>query len=88
MLPPVGEALVAREQAACEAEGGRWGAGGKGGVMLCYHDTKDAGRQCSAASDCEGFCLSRSRTCAPVRPLFGCNDILDGRGQPTKICVD
>jgi len=76
------------QQAACEKSGGRWGKGGMAGFFVCYRDTRDAGKSCKAATDCEGLCLARSRSCAPVTPLFGCQDILDRNGRPETICID
>ena len=75
-------------QASCEARGGHFGATPGGATRLCYITPKDANQPCSAKSDCEGLCLARSRTCAPVVPMFGCNDVLlDGGGRAT-ICLD
>jgi hypothetical protein len=79
---------AALQQQACEKRGGRWGAGGLGKFNLCYETTHDGGKACSKAGDCEGLCLARSRTCAPVTPLFGCNDILDRLGRSQALCID
>lgn len=87
-LPPAGEGRVAAQQADCIADGGRWGEGGKPGIFICYRPTRDAGALCTKSGDCEGFCLARSRTCAPVKPLFGCNDVLGATGAKSTICVD
>lgn len=87
-LPPVGEDLIASERAACEADGGRWGAGGLTGTMVCYRETKDAGQTCSQSSDCEGLCLARSRSCSPVTPLFGCYEVLGSGGLRSTLCID
>lgn len=86
-LPPVGAEAVARDQALCSARGGIWGPGGKGG-FACLTRTRDAGRQCRADTDCQGYCLARSRTCAPVTPLFGCHEILTASGARATLCVD
>ncbi|WP_226780481.1 hypothetical protein [Oceaniglobus trochenteri] len=80
--------LIERQQAACTKRGGRWGQGGIGGRFVCYTDTRDAGKSCSAGSQCEGLCLARSQSCAPVTPLFGCNAVLTGGGAEATICVD
>ena len=77
-----------RQQQDCEKDGGRWGRGGKADFFVCYRTTHDGGQSCSAGTDCDGFCLARSRTCAPVTPLFGCQDILTDNGQPGTICID
>ena len=73
---------------ACIADGGRWGAGVREGTMVCYRNTRDGGRMCSASSDCEGLCLARSRTCAPVTPLLGCHEVLGSSGGRTTLCIE
>lgn len=80
--------LIEHEKAACVERGGRWGSGGLAGGMVCYTTTPDAGKACSAASDCAGLCLARSRSCAPVTPVFGCNAVLTGNGTEATICID
>lgn len=75
-------------QAACSDDGGSWGKGGKAGGFVCYRETDDANRRCTAATDCEGFCLARSGTCAPVTPVFGCSDVLNSLGARSTLCVD
>ncbi len=77
-----------QQQRACEERGGTFGAGPGRMTQVCYITPKDSGRACSKASDCEGHCLARSRSCAPVIPLFGCNDILLDSGQAATICLD
>ncbi|MEZ5685289.1 MAG: hypothetical protein R3D78_05055 [Paracoccaceae bacterium] len=85
-LEPVGEARVAAAQAACEKGGGIWSVGAFGGI--CTRLTRDSGTSCRKAGDCEGLCLARSMTCAPVHPLLGCNDILTETGARATLCVD
>ncbi len=63
-------------EAACVADGGRWGAGARAGTMVCYRETRDGGKMCKASGDCAGQCLARSQTCAPVTPLLGCHEVL------------
>ncbi|MEM1065600.1 MAG: hypothetical protein AAGJ74_08880 [Pseudomonadota bacterium] len=87
-LTPVGEDLVMQQERDCLAEGGRWGAGGLSGGMVCYRPTTDGGQSCSQASDCEGVCFARSRTCSPITPLFGCHDVLGALGATAKLCID
>lgn len=77
------------QKALCEARGGEFKPGGIHGFLTCYQTPKDAGKSCSAASDCgTGNCLARSKTCAPITPLFGCNDLLDHNGRLVTLCVD
>ncbi|MFC2969856.1 hypothetical protein [Acidimangrovimonas pyrenivorans] len=88
-LAPVGQASVDAAKARCEATSGSFGPapGGKGG-MICFHKTRDAGKICTAGSQCEGQCLARSGTCAPVTPLMGCQEILLGGGVRMTQCIN
>lgn len=72
----------------CEAGGGLWSDAGKKGVKACVQATRDAGKSCKRESDCDGLCLARSRSCAPIKPLFGCNDILQADGGQVTLCID
>lgn len=83
-----GPVLSAEERAECLAAGGRIGSGGLFPGELCFRPTTDAGQACSRASDCEGFCLAETRTCAPVTPIFGCTAILNEDGQEITLCMD
>ncbi len=85
-LPPVGAAAVDAARSACEARGGNFRALGQG-LLFCQHQTGDAGKACERASDCEGACLARSRSCSPLTPLAGCNEILTDRGQTVTECL-
>ena len=80
--------LIENQAQACVASGGRFGAGGSNGASVCYYDTKDANQFCSASTDCEGLCLARSGTCSPVKPLFGCNEVLGRLGAPSTLCLN
>lgn len=80
--------MVDTARADCIKDGGRFGAGGTGGSFLCFKTTKDANKSCRRKGDCEGLCLARSRTCAPVKPLFGCNDVLGENGVLATICIE
>lgn len=75
-------------QLACEKKKGRWTRAGKGDLHSCVYDTRDGGKQCTRESQCEGVCLARSGTCAPVRPLLGCNEILQDNGARVTLCID
>ncbi|WP_083952102.1 MULTISPECIES: hypothetical protein [Rhodobacter] len=85
-LPPVGAAAVARDKGLCEAGGGQWAS--LGGAQYCVTRTKDAGRSCRASTDCEGACLARSMTCAPAKPLLGCNEVLSSTGLRGTECIE
>ncbi len=44
--------------AACDACHGTWGTVGMAATETCDCPTSDAGRRCSAAADCESFCIA------------------------------
>ena len=76
------------EQIACERRGGVWSSPGASPGRTCITRTKDAGKQCRRETDCEGYCLARSATCAPAVPLFGCHAILQADGREVTLCLD
>lgn len=76
------------EELACVKKGGQWSVAGKAGGMSCVRRMRDAGKSCHKKSDCEGDCLARSNTCAPIAPLFGCNEILQDNGVMVTLCID
>ena len=84
---PVESHIASPEEVVCLRKGGVWGGAGKAG-QTCIKPTKDSGKQCTKESDCEGFCLARSGTCAPAIPMFGCNDILQDNGVMVTLCID
>ena len=73
---------------ACDKRGGRFVAVGLNRAMTCQTPTRDAGKQCRKAGDCEGVCLGRTGTCAPVVPLLGCQDVLQNDGRRVTLCID
>lgn len=75
------------EARACLKKGGQWSKVGKGGYT-CLKPTRDAGKSCSRATQCEGLCLARSGTCAPLTPLFGCNEVFQNDGTRATLCID
>ncbi len=81
------EAAKSEAQLACERRRGVWADAGNG-LNACVQTTRDAGKTCRKAGDCEGECLARSGTCAPFTPLFGCNDIFDDAGRRMTLCLD
>lgn len=90
-VPPVREEpprVLGPEELACVKKGGQWSVAGKAGGMSCVHMMRDAGKSCRKKSDCEGDCLARSNTCAPIAPLFGCNEILQDNGAMVTLCID
>ena len=85
-LPPVGAAKVALDRAACEARGGQWAVQGLG--QYCVSRTGDGGKACRTGADCAGDCLARSMTCAPAKPLLGCNEVVTDSGMRVSECVE
>ncbi len=81
------EAEVREFYLQCVKEGGKGIIGGFG-QPSCEKTTADAGKSCSKESDCEGFCLAETKSCAPQNPLFGCYDVLTEAGTKATICVD
>lgn len=76
------------EEARCLKSGGTWATAGDSGARACVTLTRDAGKSCTRQSQCQGYCLARSGTCAPITPMFGCNDILQDDGREVKLCLD
>ena len=76
------------EALACKAQGGFWGRVGDTAAFTCFRQTRDAGKSCRRQTDCETECLARSRTCAPITPLFGCNPVLQADGREVNLCID
>jgi hypothetical protein len=83
--PPV---VKSPAEIACEKLGGRLVRVGTGLATACQRVMRDAGKSCRRKSDCEGECLARSGTCAPLAPLFGCNDVLQDDGRQVSLCID
>ena len=76
------------EEARCLKTGGTWASAGQSGAKACVTLTRDGGKTCTRQSQCEGYCLARSGTCAPITPMFGCNDILQDDGREVTLCLD
>lgn len=84
---PPETAMMALQRTTCERGGGRFLPRGTG-VYACIFPTSDAGQPCDAAADCEGACLARSRSCAPIQPLFGCQEVFTLPGRREILCTD
>ena len=76
------------QQLACEKKKGRWAKVGKGEGRACVFTTKDSGKRCEKESQCDSVCLARSGTCAPFKPMYGCNEILQDNGARVTLCLD
>ncbi len=86
--PPAAETPTSEAGLACGRRGGRWIEIAGSGAYACVTPVKDAMKECMRGTQCEGDCLARSRTCAPYRPLFGCNEILDDSGRRMTQCLN
>ena len=84
--PPVPAALTG-QAAQCTKKKGRFVQRGEGGTFTCVLPTRDANKRCDDGSDCQGSRFAKSRTCAPVTPLFGCYDALEN-GRVVNICTE
>lgn len=80
--------FVAAQRAVCEAQGGNLTSPAPGKPLICVRTTRDANKQCTTSNDCEGQCLARSRTCAPITPLFGCYAVVASNGAVNEVCVE
>lgn len=86
--PQMAKPIASPQELACIKKGGAWRSTGKSGGEACFTLTKDAGKSCKKESDCDGYCLARSGSCAPFKPMFGCNDILQDNGVMVTLCID
>lgn len=86
VAPPAAPKLEA--EVACERKGGAWMVVGKSKLRACVKTTRDSGKECQRQSQCESQCLARSGTCAPLKPLLGCNEVLQENGARVTLCID
>ena len=81
-------ALKSPAQLACERRKGLWSEAGANGASFCQTRTRDGGKSCTRSTQCEGYCLAKSNTCAPATPLLGCHDILNEDGKFLTQCIN
>ncbi len=89
--PDLAETVVtpkSEQQLACEKKKGRWAKIGAGNKRACVFKTRDSGKRCERESQCDSVCLARSGTCAPYKPMYGCNEILQDNGARVTLCLD
>ena len=86
--PPPPEPPKSASQIACEKKGGRFARAGNSTTFVCLRETRDGGKACSRETDCEGLCLARSRSCSPIIPVLGCQEILTQDGLRVTQCVE
>ena len=71
----------------CIKEGGSYDPKGMLQVYMCNMPAKDFGKSCTDSSECEGMCLSETKSCSKDTINFGCINILE-EGNPVTICID
>lgn len=86
--PEVPAIPVSPQALECLSTGGTWGRVMGTIGYSCFRPTRDAGKSCRRQTDCETECLARSRTCAPITPMFGCNTVLQADGREVTLCID
>ncbi|PWE28505.1 hypothetical protein C4N9_10950 [Pararhodobacter marinus] len=86
--PPSEPPFLAQQRALCRERGGQLMARGTSGLYACVETTRDGGQACDEGSDCEGLCLARSGTCAPLTPIFGCQEVYTARGRRETLCTE
>ena len=80
--------ITKTERDACERGGGSWGKAANGLTFVCYRALPDANQSCRTSSDCAGICLARSRTCSPVKPFYGCHEVISQAGVTQTVCLE
>jgi hypothetical protein len=88
LTEPPPEAVKTPGQIACEKKRGRYVKVGDSSAYTCVQATRDGGKSCRKAGDCQGLCLARSQSCSPFTPLLGCHEILQQNGARVTQCID
>ena len=72
----------------CAKKDGIWSRLGESGLYTCVEQTGEGQKACTTGRDCDGECLARSNTCAPFKPLVGCNEVISDGGLPQTVCFN
>jgi hypothetical protein len=88
VVPEAPAEVKSEDQLRCERRGGVFAASGDSDLRTCVKRTRDSGKRCDQEKDCQGRCLARSQTCAPIDPLLGCNEILQDDGAAVTLCIE
>lgn len=80
--------LLGEQRITCERRGGRWAPAASQTSFVCYLTLPDANKTCSTGRDCQGLCLARSHSCTPVKPFYGCHEVLSNSGLPQTVCIE
>jgi hypothetical protein len=74
---------------ACKKKGGSFlSVGGSSIAHACVTPTRDGGDRCERGTQCDGECLARTGTCAPVTPLYGCTEVFQDNGNRVTTCIE
>ena len=79
---------AARAIEKCSRSGGVWATLPETGLNLCVNPTGEGAKSCSSKNDCKSECLAKSKTCAPFKPLIGCNEVLGSNGSTQTLCFN
>lgn len=96
--PPLAESDSHPAIASCADQGGEMKQVGRARTWQCVLSYSDAGKTCTASSQCLGDCLAADSEppatgqaqgrCAPTSDRFGCRTVIEnGVAQPT-LCRD
>lgn len=80
--------ILSEQRQQCSKDGGRWGPLPGRQSFTCFQELSDANKSCSRATDCQGMCLARSRTCTPFKPFFGCHEVFSSGGARQTRCIN
>ncbi|MEO8530156.1 MAG: hypothetical protein ABI459_02955 [Deltaproteobacteria bacterium] len=72
----------------CTRTGGIWSTLSETQVNLCVQPTGQGAQSCQTRSDCKGECFAKSKTCAPYKPLIGCNEVIGANGATQTLCFN
>lgn len=81
-------------KATCVVHGGKWERMGMRGLFGCNLPTPDAGKSCTADSDCAMICtpigesVARVGRCSPTFNIYGCLRGMKDGVSTTTLCID
>lgn len=86
--PDDGDGLTEVGVERCMARSGTVIASTETAGLACEMPSTDAGKACTVASDCSGFCDPDTFTCSAELSRAGCYSFLDDDGEEQAICVE
>ncbi len=98
VFPAVANDVLPSDKITCEKNGGKWNKQGLAQKEMCDMPTKDAGKACQSADDCEAkLCIADGSTsnehgkCYERTTRFGCHNLFrkdaDAKHRST-LCID